>query len=145
MASVMADVTGNVTSYAGFSEEEYWANYDHRGAILFIMGLVVLYGGAILFLLLSMMHRSRAELEISDHLRDLDEIREKARQTGSYRWKVVHRDVIRKLSQIRRLSKKKRSDRKYGNCPVEQRLSMKSAPAADKTKLGDDETDIFQV
>ena len=73
--------------------EEFFDNYDHKGAILFVIGLVVFYGGAILILIIAMIRRSRTELDIADHLRDLEDIREKGRQTGSYRWKVVYQNA----------------------------------------------------
>ena len=71
------------------SDEEFWGNYDYNGAILFVFGFIMIYGGAILFLIIAMIRRSRAELEIIDHLRDLEEIRKKrGAKKRSSKWKL---------------------------------------------------------
>ena len=47
-------------------------DYDYKGALLFVMGLLSVYGLAILFLIISLIRKSRTELELVDHLQDFE-------------------------------------------------------------------------
>lgn len=65
-----------------FLEEE--DEYDYKGALLFVVGLLSLYGVAILLLIVSLIRKSRSALEVKDHLRDFEAMR-RASQKRSLR------------------------------------------------------------
>ncbi len=48
--------------------------FDHEGAILFVLGLLMVYAVVIMTLIISIIRRTRSDVEILDYLRDLDEI-----------------------------------------------------------------------
>ena len=49
--------------------------YDYMGASLFVTGILTVYGIAILLFIISLIRKSRAELELVDHLEDFEAIR----------------------------------------------------------------------
>ena len=46
--------------------------YDYQGALLFVLGLLSIYGITILFLFISLIRKSRSEMEVVDHLHDFE-------------------------------------------------------------------------
>ena len=89
------NVTGNCLSkptIASTTEQErgILEGYDTNGAILFVVGLLLMYGLGMFLLILSLVQKSRSELEgmqVIDHLRDLEEMRKaerKKRSSGHY-------------------------------------------------------------
>ncbi len=62
------------------SDENVMDGYDYNGAILFVVGLLLMYGLGMFVLIVSLLHKSRSELEVIDHLRDLEEMRKVARK-----------------------------------------------------------------
>lgn len=70
-------------------DKDFWEKYDYKGAILFVFGLLIMYGSAILILVIAMIRRSRSELVVLDQLRDLEEMRkERCSKKRSSRWKL---------------------------------------------------------
>ena len=49
-------------------------NYDYMGASLFVTGLLTIYAIAILLFIISLIRKSRAELDIVDHLEDTEAV-----------------------------------------------------------------------
>lgn len=72
-------------------DEQFWKQYDYKGAIFFVFGLLFIYISAILILVIAMIRRSRSELYLIDQLHDLEELRKKNRappKKRSSRWKL---------------------------------------------------------
>ena len=65
----------NNTFLFDLGPQEYTEPYDYQGALLFVMGLLCVYGVAIFFLIISLIRKSRTELELVDHLRDFEAMR----------------------------------------------------------------------
>ena len=57
-------------------------NYDYKGALLFVVGLLCMYGLCILLLIISLIRKSRTELELVDHLRDFEAMRRASQKKG---------------------------------------------------------------
>ncbi len=55
--------------------------YDYKGALLFVVGLLSIYGIAILFLIISLIMKSQGELELVDNLRDFEAMRRASHKT----------------------------------------------------------------
>ena len=57
-------------------------HYDYKGALLFVVGLLCMYGLCILLLIISLIRKSRTELELVDHLRDFEAMRRASQKKG---------------------------------------------------------------
>lgn len=64
--------------------EEEEDEYDYKGALLFVVGLLSVYGVAILLLIVSLIRKSRSALEVKDHQRDFEAMK-RASQKRSLR------------------------------------------------------------
>lgn len=64
----------NQTDLNLFRNETFEAEdaYDYEGALLFVLGLLSIYGITILFLFISLIRKSRSEMEIVDNFRDFE-------------------------------------------------------------------------
>ena len=67
-------------------------DYDYKGALLFVVGLMSLYGVAIFLLIISLIRKSRSELELKDHQRDFEAMK-RASQKRSLRAKRTQQSV----------------------------------------------------
>ena len=57
-------------------------HYDYKGALMFVVGLLCMYGLCILLLIISLIRKSRTELELVDHLRDFEAMRRASQKKG---------------------------------------------------------------
>ncbi len=57
-------------------------DYDYHGALFFVVGLLSMYGLCILLLIISLIRKSRTELELFDHLRDFEAMRRASQKKG---------------------------------------------------------------
>ena len=68
-------------------------NYDYKGASLFVAGLLTIYGVVILLFIISLIRKSRTDLEVVDHLEDFEAIRRASQ-------KQRNRDSLRSQSSV---------------------------------------------
>ncbi len=73
----VTDSMANASNSTGMNPD-----YDYRGALLFVVGLLCMYGLCILLLIISLIRKSRTELELVDHLRDFEAMRRASQKKG---------------------------------------------------------------
>ena len=75
-------------------------SYDYKGAILYVFGLLIMYGISIFLLIISLIRKARGEFEVIDYMRDLEEMRRETRRKTKNRSQCGDRTKLGSLKSL---------------------------------------------